>query len=622
MKFKLLIPIISVLCGLGLSGCTGDSSTTSNNSSSSSNIEFNSQNYSLEITAKDEYTPQNISENTRNIKRANTRNISAGNYSWNEDSLVITLDSQDISYLETLDPDIGPNAEPRVNGRLLTAPSDATVVEVTGINLLDSSEVIAPQQWQLIEIDDNGIYPSNTLDLSENYEGIIQPRSIKTTNLTLESGFSIDRKNVYFINGENNNCITPETACKFASFTITKDELCELLISTIVNIYVDRNYTDYFSVTLLNTNNISCESPESVGIPQEAMFTISSTNGEFTYAGSFWFELYDDQPADVYCDGQKITDTSNLGLTKYANYFIQNATYYYTDNTYRYIEEILEEHYEFKTPTGIQGEIQDIQFHKSSNYYYPVITIKSENRYAPLIIEDTGDKFYDINTLFPYGDGTFTYYLKTDDYSYGKPYLVINGFDLASGYNPLAHDFDLFFDGDYHDVKVNLGNLGETNGDYEYPVKGIDGNLWTNIYQTGTIQTEIRKGNFKNNFHIDYRGCIYDGSDSVVDDNLNNNFSKSYIILTDIINEYYARNNCSYTAFIFMTKDQITLDSPKDTNDLIILGLNFYTSGSREDLENLYSDGYPVMSPISISDIPDDHFNTTPEYMLSQMNLN
>lgn len=198
---------------------------------------FNSENYRLEIAAKSEYVPSSSEsgkKSTKQVAKVNDGLVTEGSYTWSGDALVINTDNEDIQELEALDPAIGPDSEPRVNGRLLTAPSDATLVEVTGINLLDGSEVIAPQQWQLIEADDNGLYLSNTLDLSAKYEGVIQPRSIKTTNLTLESGFSIDRKNVYFINGENNHFVTSETAYEnFASYKIDAENLRRQIVDTI-----------------------------------------------------------------------------------------------------------------------------------------------------------------------------------------------------------------------------------------------------------------------------------------------------------------------------------------------------------------------------------------------------
>ena len=310
------------------------------------------------------------------------------------------------------------------------------------------------------------------IHLSAKYEGVIQPRSIKTTNLTLESGFSIDRKNVYFINGENNHFVTSETAYEnFASYKIDAENLRRQIVDTINYTYIDSQYNNYFSINITNFNDLKFGSVSLCNVPQCAEFTINSTNSEFQYSGVFWFELFDDsEPSRVFKDGVELSNDNNnydLGLTDYSEYFVPNSTYYYTDNTLGYITEILNNHYTFSTDSGIPGEIKDIHLEKSGNIYYPVIELTStstDNFARNYANRDTGDIFYDMNSLFPYGDGTFTYYLKTDDYNYGKPYLVINGFDLASGYNPLAHDFDLFFDGDYHDVKVNLGNLGEIKG--------------------------------------------------------------------------------------------------------------------------------------------------------------
>ena len=612
-----------------------NSSNTSSSSSSSSNIEFTSDNYKLEISAKEEYTPhQNNEKKTRHIKRANGN---TDEYSWSGNALVITLDDEDIYQLNSLDSFIGQNSAPAINGRILTAPSDASVVQVMGINLLDSDEeVVAPNQFQEIEFDANGIYGSvigtnyQSIDLSDELAGVIQPRSIKTKTFSSDVGFNIARSNVYLINGSPSNYIDEKTSYKnFASYVTNIDTLKRLLIDRISTTYIDLSpslINTYFSVTINNLESVHLNDANYAYIPQHVQFTIEAINGEFSYSGEFWFELYDDQPFEVYFNGQKISPNSDgtydLGVTDIEEYFIPSVTHYGTYNTKTYVEQALNKYYTFRTPSGREGKVTKISLGSRQS----IITIGNDfGDY--LDIYDTGDVFENIPQTI--SDGVFTYKLTGLTYEDGSEGYggIINGFE--EGYNPLNHDFNLFFDGEHHENKIDLGNLGETNGDYKVSVCGIDG---TGTDAFDDLIHDILSEEFEQQFHIDYRDALYVEdfySHTTYIEPSSDKYSSSYIIMEgydyyqsdydyDITLKYRAlSSNYSYSAYVFYTWEQITADYKVWPN--LSFGPNTYTSASREEVLSFYEEGEQNLFDIDINSIPDDHFNTTPEYMLSQM---
>ena len=627
-----------------------NSSNTSSTSSSSSNLEFTSDNYKLEISAKEEYTPhQNNKKKTRHIKRANGN---TDKYSWSGNALVITLDDEDIYQLNSLDSFIGQNSAPAINGRILTAPSDASVVQVMGINLLDSDEeVVAPNQFQEIEFDANGIYGSvigtnyQSIDLSYELAGVIQPRSIKTKTFSSDVGFNIARSNVYLINGNPSNYIDEKTSYKnFASYVTNIDTLKMLLIDRISTAYIDLSpslINTYFSVTINNLESVHLNDANYAYVPQHVQFTIEAINGEFSYSGEFWFELYDDQPPQLYSsDGTLIQNTSNLGLKKYSEYFVQDEYQFWTYNTSDYLLEILQDNFVAKTPSGLSATIESVrgEYFKFSGdnyyeYYYPIITLVAENGQTAEI-HDKDELFLSTDDLFTnYSDGVYTYTLETDYYT-GEKFYVITGFDIESGYNPFEHDFDLLFDCEYHENKIDLGNLGEVNGNYVYPVKGVDIDI--NEYNDANHKSlgyHIAYGSFKHQYHIDFRGCEYFGDNVYIcvsngDVNNDANYQDSYVILNGFPYNITSMAGPSFgfysrSAYVFYPREQITYDyyeilqyGPHN----LLFGENSYTGASREEILDYYERYDQSNSfPVDINSIPDDHFNTTPEYMLSQI---
>ena len=197
LKKLSILPLIAVLSGCG---------------QVSENIqkEFNGKNYSLKIASKYEKYDvpnsgydKNEKQRIKMIKRAN-ENGDEEVISYNTDkALVLEYNSQVLTEMHEIDPEIEINAySSTINGRLLTAPYEASLVKVQGVALANEEEKVdAPVGFQEIEFDDLGTYETSAgTSFYKNTK--IQPKSIKTKSFDTASGFSVARTNVYLYNDE------------------------------------------------------------------------------------------------------------------------------------------------------------------------------------------------------------------------------------------------------------------------------------------------------------------------------------------------------------------------------------------------------------------------------------
>lgn len=194
LKKLSILPLIAVLSGCG---------------QTSENIqkEFNGKNYSLKIASKyEKYDVPNspkYDKNIKMIKRAN-ENGNEEVISYDADkALVLEYNSQVLTEMHEIDPEIEVDAESStINGRLLTAPYDASLVKVQGVALANEEETVdAPVGFQEIEFDSLGTYgDGQNSDFRNNIR--IQPKSIKTKTFDTSTGFSVARTNVYLYNEE------------------------------------------------------------------------------------------------------------------------------------------------------------------------------------------------------------------------------------------------------------------------------------------------------------------------------------------------------------------------------------------------------------------------------------
>ena len=199
LKKLSIFPLIAVLSGCG---------------QVSENIqkEFNGKNYSLKIASKYEKYDvpnsgydKNEKQRIKMIKRAN-ENGDEEVISYNTDkALVLEYNSQVLTEMHEIDPEIEINAySSRINGRLLTAPYDASLVKVQGVALANEEETVdAPVGFQEIEFDDLGTY-GNMQAFGFYNNARIQPKSIKTKTFDASTGFSVARTNAYLYNEEIN----------------------------------------------------------------------------------------------------------------------------------------------------------------------------------------------------------------------------------------------------------------------------------------------------------------------------------------------------------------------------------------------------------------------------------
>ena len=199
LKKLSIFPLIAVLSGCG---------------QVSENIqkEFNGKNYSLKIASKYEKYDvpnsgydKNEKQRIKMIKRAN-ENGDEEVISYNTDkALVLEYNSQVLTEMHEIDPEIEINAySRRINGRLLTAPYDASLVKVQGVALANEEETVdAPVGFQEIEFDDLGTY-GNMQAFGFYNNARIQPKSIKTKTFDASTGFSVARTNAYLYNEEIN----------------------------------------------------------------------------------------------------------------------------------------------------------------------------------------------------------------------------------------------------------------------------------------------------------------------------------------------------------------------------------------------------------------------------------
>ena len=198
LKKLSILPLIAVLSGCG---------------QTSENIqkEFNGKNYSLKIASKYEkydvpnspVYDKNEKQNVKMIKRAN-ENGDEDVISYDTDkALAIEYNSDVLNEMHKIDPEIEVDSlNSKINGRLLTAPYDASLVKVQGVSLANEEETIdAPTGFQEIEFDDLGTYSGN-FDKSLRRDFRFQALSIKTRNFDTSAGFSIARSNVYLYNND------------------------------------------------------------------------------------------------------------------------------------------------------------------------------------------------------------------------------------------------------------------------------------------------------------------------------------------------------------------------------------------------------------------------------------
>ena len=194
LKKLSILPLIAVLSGCG---------------QTSENIqkEFNGKNYALKIASKyEKYDVPNspvYDKSVKMIKRAN-ENGDEEVISYNTDkALAIEYNSEVLNEMHEIDPEIEVNADiSTINGRLLTAPYDASLVKVQGIALANEEETVdAPISFQEIEFDDLGTY-NGAADRQLRTDHRIQAVSIKTKSFDTSSGFSVARSNVYLYNDE------------------------------------------------------------------------------------------------------------------------------------------------------------------------------------------------------------------------------------------------------------------------------------------------------------------------------------------------------------------------------------------------------------------------------------
>ena len=196
LKKLSIFPLIAVLSGCG---------------QTSENIqkEFNGKNYSLKIASKyEKYAvpnsgyDKNEKQRIKMIKRAND-NGDEEVISYNADkALVLEYNTQVLTEMHEIDPEIeiDENAS-TINGRLLTAPYDASLVKVQGVALANEEErVDAPVGFQEIEFDSLGTYGGGDEHFYKDH--MIQPKSIKTKTFDTSTGFSVARSNVYLYNAE------------------------------------------------------------------------------------------------------------------------------------------------------------------------------------------------------------------------------------------------------------------------------------------------------------------------------------------------------------------------------------------------------------------------------------
>ena len=298
LKKLSIFPLIAVLSGCG---------------QVSENIqkEFNGKNYSLKIASKYEKYDvpnsgydKNEKQRIKMIKRAN-ENGDEEVISYNADkALVLEYNSQVLTEMHEIDPEIEINAySSRINGRLLTAPYDASLVKVQGVALANEEETVdAPVGFQEIEFDDLGTY-GNMQAFGFYNNARIQPKSIKTKTFDASVGFSVARTNVYLYNEEavmvGANIENPEIVYLFdnTGFSIDNNHgvvdyektkmrgVCSYAAS---NCLGRRPYSEKFDVT--------CEDFELLPYDEVKHTKVSVTSKikDFSITFDFYFKFHED----------------------------------------------------------------------------------------------------------------------------------------------------------------------------------------------------------------------------------------------------------------------------------------------------------------------------------------
>lgn len=194
LKKLSILPLIAALSGCG---------------QTSENIqkEFNGKNYSLKIASKyEKYDVPNSPIYDKNVKMIKRANENEGEEVITYDAkkvLVLEYNSQVLREMHEIDPEIEIDVPfSTINGRLLTAPYEASLVKVQGVSLTNEEDAVdAPVGFQEIEFDSLGTYGTSVgTYFSKGTK--IQPKSIKTKSFDTSSGFSVARTNVYLYNDE------------------------------------------------------------------------------------------------------------------------------------------------------------------------------------------------------------------------------------------------------------------------------------------------------------------------------------------------------------------------------------------------------------------------------------
>ena len=298
LKKLSIFPLIAVLSGCG---------------QVSENIqkEFNGKNYSLKIASKYEKYDvpnsgydKNEKQRIKMIKRAN-ENGDEEVISYNADkALVLEYNSQVLTEMHEIDPEIEVDASSStINGRLLTAPYEASLVKVQGVALANEEETVdAPVGFQEIEFDDLGTY-GDMQGFGFYNNARIQPKSIKTKTFDASVGFSVARTNVYLYNEEavmvGANIENPEIVYLFdnTGFSIDNNHgvvdyektkmrgVCSYAAS---NCFGRRPYSEKFDVT--------CEDFELLPYDEVKHTKVSVTSKikDFSITFDFYFKFHEE----------------------------------------------------------------------------------------------------------------------------------------------------------------------------------------------------------------------------------------------------------------------------------------------------------------------------------------
>ena len=293
LKKLSILPLIAVLSGCG-------------QTSESIQKEFNGKNYSLKITSKyEKYDVPNSPKYDKSIKMIKRANENGGEevISYDADkALVLEYNSQVLTEMHEIDPEIEVDAEiSTINGRLLTAPYDASLVKVQGVALANEEETIdAPAGFQEIEFDSLGTYgDGQNSDFRNNIR--IQPKSIKTKTFDTSIGFSVARTNVYLYN---------ENAIMIGANIENPDDihLCDSSGNWICrnNGVVDYNRTkDYviartvsncFGISFFDKSDSTCEDFELLPYDEvkHTKVSVASKIKDFSITFDFYFKFNED----------------------------------------------------------------------------------------------------------------------------------------------------------------------------------------------------------------------------------------------------------------------------------------------------------------------------------------